>query len=212
MKIIGLSGAAGSGKDTAYGFAREWCEEQRIIAMRLAFADPLKISAAAAFGTAPPDALDFCNWLKQPGVFVTAERLEGIADDPAVLPGSNIKGKRVSGREFLQFYGTEAHRDVFGTDFWVEDMERDIAKRAKGIVEVVFVTDVRFSNEAQMIHKHDGEIWEIVRPGQATVEAHASEAGLPPGAVEFQIHNDGSLEDLRSLVRSVCESNLEGVA
>lgn len=211
MKIIGLTGAAGSGKDTACGFALEWCEEQGINAERLAFADPLKVSAAAAFGIAPDDALDFCNWLKQPGVFVSAERLEGSAGDVPGVAGSNIKGKRVTGRQLLQFYGTEAHRDVFGTNFWVEVTERKIGERA-GIVDVVFVTDARFPNEAQMVHRHSGEVWEVVRPGQETVEAHASEAGLPDGAIEFQIKNDGSLEDLRGLIRSVCESNLEGVA
>jgi Deoxynucleotide monophosphate kinase len=208
VKIIALTGAAGSGKDTVCGFALEWCEEKGINAERLAFADPLKVSAAAAFGIDPSEALEFCNWLKQPGVFVTAERLEGSALD---MPGG-AKGKRISGRQFLQFYGTEAHRDVFGPRFWAEVTERKLVSRAALGLDVVFLTDPRFPNEAQMIHKHDGEIWEVVRPGQSKVEAHVSEAGLPDGAIEFQIHNSSNLDALRVLVRSVCESNLEEVA
>jgi hypothetical protein len=204
MKIIGLTGAAGSGKDTVAGVALEWCEEHGLNAERLAFADPLKISAAACFGVAAEDALEFCNWLKQPGRYVIAAQLEGHqntrSDDPQV---------RVSGRQFLQFFGTEAHRDVFGTEFWVEVTERELAKRAGTDLDVVFLTDPRFPSEATMIHKHDGEIWEVVRPQQSKVEAHASEAGLPEGAIEFQIHNVSSLDALRVLVRSVCEANLK---
>ena len=213
MKIIGLSGAAGSGKDTVCGFALEWCEENGLKAERLAFADPLKVSAAACFGYPPSKALEFCNWLKQPGVFVTAERQEGDGDLPLeVAEAHGIKGKRVSGRQFLQFFGTEGHRDVFGSEFWVEVTERKLAERAGTDLDVVFLTDPRFPNESAMIHKHDGEIWEVVRPQQSTAEEHASEAGLPEGAIEFQIHNVSSLDALRVLVRSVCEHNLEEVA
>jgi hypothetical protein len=210
VKIIGLTGKAGAGKDTVAQLALEWCGENGLNAERLAFADPLKVSAAACFGVPAHAALDFCNWLKQPGVFVTAERLEGEGSLPSsVTNASGIKGKRVTGRQLLQLFGTEAHRDVFGTDFWVEVTERKLAERAGTDLDVVFLTDPRFPNEATMIHKHEGEVWEVVRPGQDEVESHASEAGLPDGAIEFQIHNTGTLDDLRELIRSVCESNLE---
>lgn len=210
MKIIGLSGAAGSGKDTVCGFALEWCEENNLKAERLAFADPLKISVAACFGIPPHEAIEWCNWLKQPGVFVTAESLEGGNGIPGHVD-SNISSRWVSGRQLLQFFGTEGHRDVFGSEFWVEVMERKLAERNGTDLDVVFLTDTRFPNEAAMINKHGGEIWEVVRPQQGAVEAHASEAGLPEGAIEFQIHNVSSLDALRVLVCSVCESNLEEV-
>lgn len=202
MKIIGLTGAAGSGKDTACGFALEWCKENGINAERLAFADPLKVSAARSLGlvtSEPPEkAVEFCNELKTYGsVTVTLD------------PAHPEREFTISGREFLQWYGTEAHRDTFGDNFWVEVTERKLAERAGTDLDVVFITDCRFANEAAMVNKHDGEVWEIVRSQAAAVAAHSSEAGLPDGAIEFQIHNDGSLEDLRSLVHSVCESNLE---
>lgn len=208
MKIIGLTGAAGSGKDTACGFALEWCREKGIRAERFAFADALKVSAARALGFDGDreECVNLCNELKQPHVELhVVDRAAGEREDELLCEG------KITGREFLQFYGTEAHRDVFGTEFWVETLEGYLAEAA-GAVQVAFITDARFPNEAQMVHKHDGEVWEVVRPGQETVEAHASEAGLPDGAIEFQIRNDGSLEDLRTLIHSVCESNLEGVA
>jgi len=224
MKVVGLTGAAGAGKDTVYGFAAEWCEEHGLTGERLAFADPLKRSAAAALGFATggdtgrpvTEAVEFCNDIKQPGVEIVVVKYGEEEIPDAGIPGgakqltSEVLAK-ISGREFLQFYGTEAHRDVFGLDFWVDATMRKLNERAGVPGLVVFLTDPRFKNEARAIHKHDGEVWEVVRPGQVKVEAHASEAGLPEGAIDFQIVNDGSLADLRTLVRSVCEHNLKEV-
>lgn len=210
MKIIGFTGAAGSGKDTACGFALEWCEENGLKAERLAFADPLKISAAACFGIPAHEAIEWCNWLKQPGVFVTAESLEGKKDMPGA-PGSNIHGKRVSGRQFLQFFGTEGHRDVFGQSFWTDALLAVVKEKEQEGIDVVFITDTRFQNEGKAVAAI-GEIWSVQRTLTQTVEAHASEEPLPDGLIEFDINNDGSLEDLRGLIRSVCEHNLEQAA
>lgn len=203
MHIVGLTGAAGSGKDTVCDFALEWCEEHGLAAERVAFADPLKMSAARALGFDGDitQCVEFCNTLKQPWT--------SIAIGGEYAGGGFEVTHEISGRQYLQFYGTEAHRDVFGTEFWVEITERELAKRAGTDLDVVFLTDPRFPNEATMIHKHDGEIWEVVRPQQSKVEAHASEAGLPEGAIEFQINNVSSLDALRVLVRSVCEANLK---
>lgn len=218
MKIIGLTGPAGGGKDTVCGFALEWCVENDIEAARFAFADVLKRSAASALGlhtggeTGRPtqEAIDFCNRIKQPGVRVHV--YQSVFDPDDAPHDEDIAN--ISGREFLQFYGTEAHRDVFGREFWVEAMERKLAAAA-GVLQVAFLTDTRFPNEAAFVNgpDNDGEVWEVVRPeAVGAVEAHASEAGLPEGAIEFQIHNTGTLEDLRELVRSVCEANLKEVA
>lgn len=219
MKIIGLTGAAGSGKDTAAEFALKWCEEHGLTAERVAFADPLKVSAARALGApvewTTQECVDFCNDLKQPDVEIAvvrhdSEPVEGVS---AELDTSELYTK-ISGRQFLQFYGTEAHRDVFDREFWVNATMDPLDARFRELraPDVVFITDCRFPNEAAAVNERGGEVWEVVRPGVAAVAAHSSEAGLPDGAIEFQIRNDGSLEDLRTLIHSVCESNLEGVA
>lgn len=209
MKIIGLTGKAGSGKDTVAELAIRWCKENNLSAERAAFADPLKVSAARALGLTPSasteQALKFCNELKEGGR-IKVEFPTGALDP--------IREYEISGREYLQWYGTEAHRDVFDREFWVNATLEPLDARFRELraPDVVFITDCRFPNEATAVNERGGEVWEVVRPGQSTVEAHSSEAGLPDGAIEFQIKNDGSLEDLRGLIRSVCESNLEGVA
>lgn len=200
MKIIGLTGAMGSGKDTAADFIKAWCESHGFAYEREAFADRLKISAAAAFGIPRHEAVEFCNWLKQPGVFVTAQTLEGNRKY------KDTHGKRVTGRQFLQFYGTEGHRDVFARDFWTDVMDVRLGEMA-GIVDVVALTDCRFPNEAEFVHKHGGEVWLIERPG-AVGDQHVSEAGLPVECVDRIIANAGDLEDFKAMVEMTCEARL----
>lgn len=223
MKIIGLTGKAGAGKDTVAQIALEWCEENDIDAERAAFADPLKVSAARALGFQGASALGspeeiaecvaFCNALKQDGVGVRVDLYHPAYTGPDPQPPEYEPLAKITGRQYLQFYGTEAHRDVFDREFWVNaTMEPlDVRFRELRAPDVVFITDCRFNNEAAAVNERNGEVWEVVRPGVAEVAAHVSEAGLPDGAIEFQIRNEGDLSDLRSLVRSVCESNLEVV-
>jgi hypothetical protein len=209
MKIIGLTGKAGAGKDTAAQFALDWCKRNGFAAERLAFADPLKVSASRALGFqgaswlgSPEETAEcvaFCNELKQTGTDIQVIRR---GPDSCELEHS------LSGREYLQFFGTEGHRDVFGQEFWVEVTERKLAEMAWA-VDVVFITDTRFENEAQMVHHHEGEVWEIVRPElESSSDTHASEAGLSDDAIEFQLINSGDLADLQSLVELACEANL----
>jgi hypothetical protein len=205
MQIIGLTGAAGSGKDTAAQFALEWCKEHGLQAKRLAFADPLKVSAARALGFFgdKEECVAFCNDLKRPGVELRV--------DVANMPHRN-DSYCVTGREFLQFYGTEAHRDVFGVDFWVEFTERQLAMRdSLGRTDVIFLTDVRFENESDMIHKRGGEVWKVMRPGLAPIEEHASEEGLSEleDSDDEIILNIGTIEYLRREVQLVCDQRLE---
>lgn len=201
MKIVGFCGKMGAGKDTAAQFAIEWCRRQGLNAERMAFADPLKRSAAAALGyeqngPEEPTPVDICNRLKQSDVKIVVYTGYG-----------SERYAELTGREYLQRYGTEAHRDVFGPNFWVDVTERKLAEMS-GAVDVVFLTDPRFGSEAKMIRHHEGEIWEVVRPDLESTDTHSSEAGLPDGAIEFQIINAGDLTDLQNLVESVCESNL----
>lgn len=215
MKVIGLTGPAGGGKDTVCGFALEWCKEHNISAARFAFADVLKRSAASALGfhtggdtgRSVAEAIELCNKIKQPGVRVQVYQTTFDPEDPP----TDEDIANISGREFLQFYGTEAHRDVFGKEFWVDAMERKLSTAA-GNVEVCFLTDTRFLNEAAMVYRHEGHVWHITRPEvEGAVEAHASEAGLPVKRSDVRINNHGTLEDLRAVVGSTCEDRLEAL-
>ena len=184
--LIGLHGQKRVGKDTVCGFLLEWYEQLGYGVERRSFASSLKVSAARALG------LDY-----------TVEEAEEWADKFKVhgeirfgALGHTESGV-ISGREYLQNYGTQAHREVFGTDFWV-DMCLPPHPTELPDDTIVVVTDVRFPNEAQRIRNLGGEVWHIVRPElEQDGDTHASEVPLPSDLVDYVIVNDRSLEDLR---------------
>lgn len=171
-RVIGLNGKKGSGKDTAgsylvdrYGYAR------------LSFAGPLKESAAAVFDI-------------DPALF---ETLKNDKFACVLFYPNKDDCVRLTVREYLQRYGTEAHRDVFGQSFWTDILLARITAEP----ETKFViTDARFENECWALRQAGGIIVEIVREGTDDADAHASEAELPRDLVDYRLYNDGTIEDM----------------
>ena len=67
-------------------------------------------------------------------------------------------GRNFTPREALQKLGTEVGRDIFNKDFWVHRLEHYINDN-----ENYVITDCRFQNEIDFIHKHNGVLIEIER-------------------------------------------------
>ncbi len=197
-KIIGLAGQARAGKDTAGRFIEAWAQTQEPLRGRTqvhAFAHELKLSAAAALGFHDTDgeAVAFCDELKANGSTI-AIRLGNYPPE---------KEYYITGRQFLQFYGTEAHREVFGDNFWIDALFDGIID-----AELVVITDCRFKNEAYAVKDRGGEVWEIIRDGAGVAGSHISEAGLPDDLIDVKILNNGDRADLKSLVELTCEARL----
>lgn len=210
MRLIGINGRLRSGKDTAFEIIKKACEHPDDPGLfrveREAFADRLKQSAAAALGVPAEDALAFCNMLKTEGTITV--NLDSIGSF------------EVSGREYLQWYGTEAHREVFGDSFWIDALlpisnehpSRDTREISNKIVreqrfpgvDVLVITDVRFTNEATRILRLGGEVWKIEadkRLGPLPADAHPSEHPLPDAFVTHVVPNNGTLEEFERNVR-----------
>lgn len=186
MRIIGLTGRAQAGKSTVARLIAEELEGQSVTVE--AFADRLKVSAARALGFegTPQDCVAFCDRLKLRGMVGAA-----IEDGDYVI---------ASGRQFLQRYGTEAHRDLFGADFWTDAVLP--ADGSRHDADVLVVSDVRFPNEAERILDLGGEVWEVSRPGGPDVGAgHVSEAGIPSALIDLVLLNGGTVDELRLVVR-----------
>jgi hypothetical protein len=129
MMLIGLNGKAGSGKDTAFTFINEWATFHGYKAERDAFADRLKISAGRALGIHSEDGseeLAFCNAIK------VNSKISLKWDD------GKAHHHELTGREYLQYYGTEAHRQVFSDDFWINMV---LGPERPG-VDILVITDV----------------------------------------------------------------------
>lgn len=211
--IIGLNGFKESGKDTAYQFIEQEFGGDRLV-VRRAFADPLKRSVARSLGLLDLDtdeAVEFCNKIKETG------RINVVWDEIGPVSGVQIpKALQITGREFLQWFGTEGHRDVFGYNFWVDHalpefddmgLKESTVFGTNPKTDLVIFTDCRFPNEAERVKQNGGVVWEILRPDTAS-DGHASEVPLPRELVDAEIDNVAGLEEFRHEVCYAVESLL----
>lgn len=168
--LVGLTGFAGSGKDTAAAglVAAGW--------KRQAFADPLKAMALA---------ID--PWIMQDDLYEGAS-LSWWVD---ALGWEGAKGLEQV-RRFLQRLGTDVVRVHLGEDAWVRAFDRARDRRADTVA-----TDVRFPNEAAYIHRHGGIIIRIDRPGVGPINGHDSETQVDAVEADATVVNDGSPEQLQ---------------
>src|SRR5215471_233675 len=185
--IIGLSGQKQSGKDTVAAYlVKEHGFERK------AFADPLKQSVAALLGIPFSDV----DRLKD------SNRLVGVGPigEPEYEQWIIYAGiKALTFREFLQRYGTEAHRDVFGQDFWL-----DYTLPVQGFYpgRAIVVTDVRFANEANRVRELGGMVVKVHRNGDPyEQDQHRSE--VIDFDWDYLIENDGTFSDLYSNVEDM---------
>ena len=175
--LIGISGGRGSGKDTAYGIISEWAGENNLTSARRAFADPLKWSFARIWfpDISLEDAVEWCEKIKH----------------NSVIDAGN--GVSVTGRQALQHYGYEAHREIFGESFWIDQVVpitnwRDKFSNDGRLTDICVVTDVRFENEARRIRDAGGVVWNIERD-TGIIDSHSSEAGIEKSLIDYTIIN-----------------------
>lgn len=170
--IIGLNGRLQSGKDTTYSIIRELHPH----AERISFAAKLKQSAAAVLNM----DVNTMEWLKnREDLFYT-------------IDGSHAFNMR----QFLQRYGTEGHRDIFGQDFWVDmalPLNLDHENR------LIVVTDMRFPNEIQRVKDLDGICVKIERDTVTQHGDHPSEQDVDQ-YMDMILDNTGTMDDLRESV------------
>ncbi|WP_107407970.1 hypothetical protein [Streptomyces sp. CC77] len=168
QRLIGLSGPAGSGKDTA---------AQALVAagwQRKAFADKVR---DFVYAMNPPAPL-----IEGVETFSLAVEVDAFGwDEVKTYPGV---------RELLQRCGTEAGRHVLGPDVWVNALFQDEATWEAPVV----VTDVRFPNEAEAIKARGGLLVRIDRPGQPPIgeAGHISEHAVDAWPFDAVIINDGT--------------------
>jgi hypothetical protein len=197
MNLVGFTGVAGSGKDSAaavlvkqFGFTK------------ISLADRIKRICADVFGWGPG-------------------RLWGPSEQRN-LPDPDLGG--LTARKALQHLGTEWGRAMYeniwvnralgdarlvlgGADYSPELGVHDYGGALLSVLGVV-IPDVRFPNEVAAIHAAGGRVWRIDRPGAGltgSVGTHASETGIADLHIDGIIRNDRSLEDFQETVEQFAE-------
>lgn len=174
-RLIGITGKAGSGKDTLADAA-----VTEFGGVKYSFALPIKQALNAMFGWTM-NMWDNRDWKEAP-----------------------ITWLGVSPRKLAQTLGTEWGRDIINPDLWVRiAMDRYWKHVESGSTKPFIIADVRFDNEAISIHKFDGIIINVVRPSQTFIQGatHVSEAGVSDALVDHVLYNDTSME--RYLARNL---------
>lgn len=103
-----------------------------------------------------------------------------------------------SPRQLAQTLGTEWGRKLVNEDLWIILAEDFIRASKKPVV----IPDIRFDNEANLVHGLAGELIRVVRTDSAAVSAHQSEAGVTRW-VDWEFSNNGSIEELHHKLRKV---------
>ena len=150
--LIGLAGNAGAGKDYTYDRLRRYLKDRAVI--RVALADEVRFE-------------------------VQETLLEGL--DIGRLPAVWDKPYPTEVRALLQWWGTELRR-AQDEDYWVNKAAETIDGIFREGPALVVVTDVRFENEADMVHDLGGHVFEVTAPKEVREKrigtlppAHASE-------------------------------------
>lgn len=174
--IIGLHGKMGSGKNEA---AQRIAKVSSLPVVEIAYGRKLKESVAALLGVSLGD-LEI--WKNNPARCVSV----GTMVDGLGFVAH--KDKIQSVRSFLQRYGTESHRDVFGQDFWL-DAALPLPDHAGFLGRyddaLYVVTDMRFPNEAERVKDLGGVTVRIIGPNDDT-GSHPSEQTLE---CDYEIDN-----------------------
>ncbi len=180
--VIGLAGQAGAGKDTA----ALWFNERGYATSR--FSDPIKRMLNQAFNWTMEDWEDR-SWKEDK--FIDAFDAVGYLRS------------ETSPRSLAQWLGTEVVRNNFGNDAWVNLWRQ--RWHDTGQPRVV-VSDVRFDNEVDCIHKLGGIVLRVTRgyysgklvfhENERTDVVHDSERTGELRNIDHHIENNGSIQDL----------------
>ena len=203
--IIGVCGFISSGKDTIadylvgfHGFRRD------------SFAGTLKDAVAAVFG-----------WDR--------ELLEGRTPEARAWReqvdqwwANRLNMPKLTPRWVLQYWGTEVCRRAFHDDIWIAALEARLSRRSDHTV----ISDVRFPNEIKSIRNAGGKIVWVKRgelptwydtalganagiePDQALLAnlgIHASETAWIGTEFDYEIDNNGTIEELYSKIKNLVQ-------
>lgn len=239
IKLLGMTGRAGSGKDTAAGMLSDMLGFETY-----ALASPIKNLVNSLFGWGYDHSE---GSLKEQELAVTfssvgfglfkhswneynLELHTGEKPVPAALGILNTLGLNhtdtfgevigfISPRKAYQLVGTEWGRS-FKDTLWLDIASDGLRTRAESddswehgsIKRGTIITDIRFPNERDWLESMNGKLVHLDRGGYTRTEetSHSSEAGLEVGEDDWVLYNKGSLSDLRESVADIASAVEEG--
>jgi hypothetical protein len=182
MRIVGVCGFIGSGKDT---IADILIKEGGFI--KLSFASALKDAVSIIFGW---DRVMLEGTTKE-----SREWREKIDEWWSQRLGIPL----LTPRWVLQSWGTDILRDKFHPDIWLASLERKIMSLSDKTS--IVITDCRFPNEITLLKKMGAKMVQVNRPSVIkSVSIHSSEISWFGTDFDVIINNNSTLDNLREEV------------
>jgi deoxynucleotide monophosphate kinase-like protein len=192
MYKIGISGKAGSGKNTLaqiiykelydHAIWRDKDEEYMI-----AFADPIKQLILDKYPQADRECLYGSSYLRE-----------------KIIPNAMENGKPITYRKALCDIGTE-HREQ-NNDYWVEKLnEKYIDLLTNNYIKIAIVPDIRFRNEFDYLKQNKFFLIRLYREVSSNTGNHISETNqleIMDDEFNYRMYNNTTLEDLKKEVQN----------
>lgn len=173
-RIIGITGKKGHGKNTVGDLVKLFLGKGPDDTVLLSYAQPLKNAVSILFCL--PDKYMHDQKFKE-------------------VPLKQWDNK--TSRELLQWLGTDVLRNQFSKDIFIQNMEQRIEKYQQ-LSQNIVITDVRFNNEAKLIHKLGGVVVHVDarnRLGRSN-DDHETEKGIDSKLIDLTIYNNSDKENL----------------
>ena len=200
--IVGFTGTAGSGKDTAatvlikkgwvrYGFAdavKDFCASKLFLDHKLFYDIELK-----------DKPFDIPFPLTKSRTLDIIKDLGGSSKDLAEVP--SVKTFNTP-REILQYVGTDIGRNLIGENVWIDYFQK------MDKPEKMVVTDVRFPNEVDAIQQLGGIVIRLNRKAtkHKSAKLHESESMVESLEVDHEIQNTTTKEYLHNMVLNILDN------
>lgn len=179
--LIGVLGRKGSGKDTISDYIVNKYRYEKMV-----LAEPLKNACKILFN-------------------FSDEQLYG--DQKETIDPS----WGTSPRKVFQYLGTDIFRNDIhkiipdiGDNFWVNLLRIKYLQKLKENKNIkIIMSDIRFQNEVDMVRQLGGIVIKLTRPSINNSDAHESEKNIDNINGNFNIINDGTLEELYKKVDEI---------
>lgn len=210
--IIGINGKIGSGKDTIGEIIQGLCLTNKNQTFEIKkFAGKLKQIGSLLTGI-PVEKFEDQDF-----------KMTNLSDDWSSLQQSGRSKvlAPMTVRTFLQKLGTEAMRDGLHTNVWVNALFADYKCIGGKMIPVSkedeynpkyreypnwIITDMRFPNEMDAVKERGGITIRVIRNNGTRaidINPHPSETALDDAKFDYEIINDGTIEDLVEKVREI---------
>ena len=213
MKVIALTGRAGSGKDTAALMLQllTGSKSPHPYAQPGYTLDMQTIVKWWEENQFPFDCLNSQIGFEVHKFAWPVYQIAAILIDRNPYDMMNAKFKteknvwqKLNGRELLQKVGTECFRNVLGEDTWIHMMDNKL-RRAKGRTNGVVISDLRFLNEDAFSRGAKAIIIKLIDRDSSVPTTHQSESELDQIQPDYTIQNTGTYAELMQHLSGICK-------